>query len=535
MKLKTYILLSVLCSMSLLTSCYEDKGNYSYDEIEDLAITVPDMVEVMAYAEDIEIPVTVVSSITGNEISDSDGNYEFNCKLNYHHEEDGISHSWLDLNPDKKKDIKYFANIPAGSYSAWYSVTNKTTGVTTNAMIPVSVKSPTFEGWMVLSNNGASKEVRLDMIFTDSKGTDMVARGVTGSDLILHNGTRISFVANELVGREAINPLTEEGSYRLDDDELTMKASENMKMLYFMMPETPGDPVEIITTHYYTNLHPNATLCVTTAGNAYVITSQLNGASYEFPLNSDAVGHEPTYKVSTHMATSMVRRGNSTSALLYDITNRKFMGWSFYSSNLGLLFDLNDNEESQPKNLFSFQTGMELIDMVGTRFSSGLVYSVLQDNNGHRHVYGINLGGYNKIIKESAYDDISAENFDVADDYEFHSQFPYMFYCKGNTVFCYGLTDKTIKDKIVLDAGERVTMLKFNLYQNMILTKLNKWNNTDFQNMQYRLIVASTTGGEDSGIVRFYDIDINGKMTLYKEHKGLGEEIVDVTYRERRS
>ncbi len=31
-----------------------------------------------------------------------------------------------------------------------------------------------------------------------------------------------------------------------------------------------------------------------------------------------------------------------------------------------------------------------------------------------------------------------------------------------------------------------------------------------------------------------YNIDINGKMTLYKEYKGLGENIVDITYRERR-
>ncbi len=526
-------LVSVVAVMLTLVSCYEDKGNYTYDEIDELTITVPELVEAMAYAEDIEIPVSVISSLTNKEIAEDDPDYEFNCKLNYQHEEDGIAYKWLDLNPGKKKNIKFFANLPAGNYSAWYSVTNVRTGVQTNAQIPVSVKSPTFEGWMVLSNNGPAKEVRLDMIFTDSKGVDMVARGVTGDALTLHNGRKINYVPNELVGREAVNLLTESGSYRLEDDALTLKQSENMKMLNFVIPETPGDPVEIITIHYYATINPNATLCVTSAGDAYAITSQTNGASYEYPMNTDAVGNDPTYKVAPNMATSMVRKGNSSSALFYDVTNKKFKGWSYYAPNIRLLYDLNDNEEGQPQGLFSFNTGMELIDMVGTRFSNGLVYSVLQDNTGHRHVYGINLSGYNKIIKESAYDDITAENFDTAVDYEFHSQFPYMFYCKGNTVYCYGLTDKKLKDKLILD-NETVTLLKFNLYQNMQPNKLTRWSDVEFQNMQYRLIVGSNSGGENSGKVRFLDVDINGKMTVYKEHVGLGEEIVDVTYRERR-
>ncbi len=527
-----YIIIAFSLSLCC-TSCYEDKGNYTYNEIEELVITVPELVEAMAYAEDIVIPVTVVSSITTKEISDSDPNYEFNCKLNYTHEEDGISQKWLNLNPEGKKDVRFFANLPAGSYTAWYSVTDIRTGVQTNAMVPVTIKSPTFEGWMVLSNNGPSDEVRLDMIFTDSQGNDMVARGITGDAVKLHNGTKINFVPNELVGRESVNLLTESGSYRLDDDALSLSASDNMKLINFIIPDTPGDVVNVITTHYFTLYNPNATLCVTSAGNAYSITSQTQGACYEYPMNAATVGGEPTYKVSPLMATSMVRRGNSTSALFYDVTNKQFKGWSYYSPNIRLLYDLNDDEEKQPKNLFSFQTGMDIIDMVGTRFSNGLVYSVLEDNNGHRHVYGINLSGYNNILKEAAYDNITAQDFDTATDYEFHSQFPYMFYCKDNAVYCYGLTDNRIKDKLILD-GETVTMLKFNLYQNMQLDKLNHWNDVEFQNMQLRLIVASNTGGEDSGIVRFYDIDINGKMTLYKEHTGLGEKIVDVTYRERR-
>ena len=101
-------------------------------------------------------------------------------------------------------------------------------------------------------------------------------------------------------------------------------------------------------------------------------------------------------------------------------------------------------------------------------------------------------------------------------------------------MYAYGLTDNVTKDVLTIDGSETISMIKFNLYGNMDLTSLNKWDSEEFQNMQYKLIVCSSTGAEDGGIVRFYNIDINGKMTLYKEYKGFGEEIVDVTYRERR-
>ena len=168
------------------------------------------------------------------------------------------------------------------------------------------------------------------------------------------------------------------------------------------------------------------------------------------------------------------------------------MGWSYYASSNKLLFKLDDNAEGQPQGLFSFDTGMDFVDMESTRFSNGLVYTVLQDNTGHRHVYGINLSGYNKIVKEAAYDNLSGENFDTATDYAFHSQFPYMFYCKDNKVYAHGLTDNSNKDVVSLDGAEKITKIKFNLYGNMQPEMINKWKDEEFQAMQYKLIVCST-------------------------------------------
>ena len=534
MKSKIFNALGILTASVLLTGCYEDKGNYDYTEIEELTITLPTAIEAMANAENVQFSPTVVSSATGKEISADDPNYEYDCRIYYTRTIDGISEVWYDINPDKKQDVDFFVEAPAGTYTLWYTARNKHTGIESHAKGSLRLISSVYEGWMVMSNNGADNTMRLDMIFTDSKGRELVAKGITGTKVTgLTEGTQIMYNPSMYAGKEFVNVLTKSGSYRVWDN-MEILASSNLKLLDFIMPTVEGDAVHVSQIHYYASYGPTATACVTSVGNAYAITSSGAGASYEYPLNAESVGGDPTYRVAPVIGTSMARKGNSSSALFYDIDNKRFMGWSYYAPNKKLLFALNDNDEGQPQGLFSFNTGMDFVDMESTRFSDGLVYTVLQDNTGHRHVYGINLSGYNSIKKESAYDNLSGENFDPATDYAFHSKFPYMFYCKGNKVYSHGLVDNAAKDVLTLDGGETITLIKFNLYGNMQLDMLNKWKDEEFQNMQYKLIVCSSTGGENSGIVRFYNVDTNGKLTLYKEFKGLGEKIVDVTYRERR-
>jgi hypothetical protein len=90
-----------------------------------------------------------------------------------------------------------------------------------------------------------------------------------------------------------------------------------------------------------------------------------------------------------------------------------------------------------------------------------------------------------------------------------------------------------VNQVLELPAGETVTKLKFNLYANCMLSYLNN-TSQEFMDKQFDLIVASTTGAENGGIVRFYDLDTTGKMSKLEEYTGFGDHIVDVTYRERR-
>ena len=165
-----------------LTSCYEDKGNYDYSDVEQILITfghdeegftlLTTDVAAMRNTENIEIKPTVISSIAG-EIDETNTDYEFDCRINYQPE--GSNQAWYDIDSLRTKDVSFFANIPAGNYKFWYTVKNKKTGVTRSAQGNVKIIITTLEGWMVASNPGPDNRSRLDMIFTDSQGVERVA------------------------------------------------------------------------------------------------------------------------------------------------------------------------------------------------------------------------------------------------------------------------------------------------------------------------------------------------------------------------
>lgn len=529
-----YLLVAGLFSSMFLTSCYEDKGNYTYSEVEQIEITLPTGLSAMANSESIVFEPEVVSSLSGN-VDASNDNYEFNCKIDYRHTdpETGQYVYWLDINPDKSKSINYFAKLPAGNYTIWYSVTNKETGFTANAKGSVSVLTSTYEGWMVLSNNGADKAVRLDMISRNSKGQPMLVSDILGEKAPdLKNATQLFLYPSMYYGQEAVFLMSEDGGYRLDVDKLTLVETNNMKLTDFIVSNVPGEPVSMVAPCTSSFIAPASRFCVTSEGNAYAIRSNAAGSSFEDPMNAAVSGGDPTYKVSPMTGTSMARPGNSTCVLCYDVTNKRFVGWNYNASNNALLFTLADPSDAERK--FSYQTGMELVHMEGTRFSDGLVYSVLQDAQGKRHIYGINLSG-SRFTQECIYSDINAEHFNDAENYAFHSQFPFMFYSYGKKVYSYNLGTGAVIQVLDLPANETVTKMKFNLYINASLDYLNGMNPTqEFLDKQFDLIVASTSGAENGGVVRFYDIDLSGQMNKLEEYTGFGDHIVDVTYRERR-
>lgn len=536
--MKSFIYLSVaLGSLLTLSACSEDKGNYTYSPVDEMTVTFPDDIKALYGADDIMFTPTVVSKLEG-EIKADNPNYTFGCKLNYrHYNDDGDSEMWYDINPEGTMTVTHPADIPAGNYVMWYTVTNKTTGVTFNFRGTVEILSTTYEGWMVLSNNGADKSARLDIIFKDPSGKSRCSYNLLGADApAITEATQLGFYPSLYSTGDQIYLFSKSGSYALDANSLTTTSAKNIKNTEFIMPAGVAGEPTVFGCVVATGYSPMGRLIITSEGDVYKINTTNAGACYENLINNTEWGGDAAYKVAPFIGLSQAR--NSYQALLYDDTNKRFLRWNSYGQyyETALNTDKTLYPEPDPADkLFSYSTGMDLVHMEGTRGSNGIVYSVLQDNSGQRHVYGINIAGYmGGMTQVSAEDNISAEHFNDAEQYAFHSQLPVILYSYGNKLYCYNTTSHSVTDMVTLDAGEKITKLKFNLYQNMSLTSLNDQSEA-FMDKQFNLVVATGNGQADGGKVRFYSIDANSnKLNLLEEYSGFGEEIVDVLYRERR-
>ena len=275
-------------------------------------------------------------------------------------------------------------------------------------------------------------------------------------------------------------------------------------------------------------LYESENFAVSNKGNLYVKISWKSGAMFENAINTYTPDGAPEFKVAPFVGVSYNRplgRGEYL-ALFYDKDNKQFVKWDENADN-----SCCQRLEDPNNKLFSFQTGMDMVAMKNTKFSGGVVYSILQDGAGQRHIYGINLAGGS--FEQTYCKAITAPGFNTATQFAFHSQYPYLFYNNDNKVYAYQLMSDAVQNPLTLE-NEEITMLKFNIF--MRATSELSDQSDAFLEQQYYLMVGSykknVTDGT-GGVLRFYKFSqATGELTLVNEYTGFGR-IKDVVYRER--
>lgn len=514
-----------------LAGCYEDKGNYTYSEVEEITVTFPEIMEAMQ-GSPIAFEPVVESSVNGV-IKPDNPDYEYSCEVKYDYFDDEYqSYHWLDINPDKSQAIDFTYPLPAADYLVWYKVKNKKTDIEHNFRTKFNVKSATYEGWLVLSRDADSR-ARLDIMFKNAEQKDEIFANIISEDKVkLYNPRQLVFLPkNDQLGDE-IMIISDDASYKLHPGTLNVLEGGNLTNS-FLSPDV-NSPILSYGSVYYASYVPYYEACVTADGNVYALISLASGGSFEYPLNTDKIGNPPTYKVAPAVGHGFT---DSMLAVFYDVTNKKFKGttWSGYTQNNMVLFDLLEPENP----LFSYKPGLDFVDMTMSALGTGgQVFTILQEPGGHRILYAIGVygGERNDFTQKGYYPNITTPDFDSATDYAASSQYSYLYYCKGNKVYSISYPNNMVTDEITLPAGETANMVKFNRYQRLRMAKGIQRVPKDevYRSMENKLIVGSSDGTENGGVIRFYDISPEGKFTLYKEMKGFGAEIVDVIYREQK-
>ena len=514
MKLKNIIwIIPVLCLA--LYSCFDDKGNYDYHDLDEIEITnIPDEVAVLANAENIVVTPKVVSKEEG-EIAANNPAYAFTY---YYSEvftdENGYNRCSV-LDSTFSKDLNIPARIPAKKYSCWFEVKDKRTDVVTTHSFTLTVASTITEGWMVLCNEGSERRVRMDMIGVISAGREVMTHDIIPTLPSVHGAVRMGYNPNfnAYVG-PIFKVLTEEGGYKLDPISFATGAAYSMDYEY-------GDPSKHYTPLYYGTAYTSAVV-IDKSGDFYC------GSIFGMPVNVSKPGATPTFKVSDYV-------GNISGApglFLFNTTDQRFMMW--YGLNKEVMTELPPSEPE----LFDWSIGKDLVYMSGTQNNNG-IYALMKDKQGRYCLCGIEtVVAYPQKYKQILYQDgngagLQVSRLNEAKLFVFHPKLPYLFYAVDNEIWQYDYSTQQAQRMIELDKAEKVTMIKFNVF-------LGNYRNItkpdEYFAKQYRLIVGSVDSREQSpnnGKLRFYDVpELNGKLVQYGETYGGFAEIADVVYRE---
>ena len=534
-----------LTSLPLLfTACINDDGTYDYTELAEISFeNIPQLTEVIAYVDHIKISPRFVSSTEG-EIKSGDPNwtvqYRFGHKGmgNFGINEEGTgSIVWLDFTPSNGFDLDVPAEYNTGMYTLWITLTDNRNGSVTSKQYDISISSSTYEGWLVLCNEGADEVARLDMISKLPGNKIEAIHDICKGLPVLHKGTCINAYAQEQNPGDAAHLFTMDGSFELDPETFEGDPDRTFVAMNFAFP------VEDIIVKEQNFSGTKATyknqykFCFGNTGNAYVHIESGGGSAYATAINTLQEGTATAFRVAPYCGFSWVRpwdNAYNNYVLFYDIDNKRFLMFDgkLEKQQMSVIPD----PSLEDVNLFSYTTGKDFVYMQSTRRSNGLVYTILQDPaTGKRSIYGINLGG-SGYAQELYIPEVNATDFEKATTFAFDNRFPLLFYSVGCKLYCYNLgTAQTYEVPTQFAADEEITVMKFNLYMQSDYTTLSNQSD-EFMEAQYRLIVCTCNSDLSSGgKVTFFDVDgVNNTATQAEQYTGFAK-IADIQYRERQN
>lgn len=503
--------------MGLLTAgCSQDEGNYDYHSLNEPDITgLPDKISVLIHDE-----LSLDPSL-GDNITDADA-YTYEWKVINNAGDNEVT----TLSNDKH--LREEVTLNAGEYTLYFTMTEKKSGLFWRKSCSLTVSDSSSEGWMVLCD--ADGKARLDII-SDVTGKTY-ADVLSGSGMPeLNHPYAIQYVPRNGNSDSPFYLFTADGATRLSKNNFAWKKEYSFKYEVAKSLE----------------LHPHGMVSDQSGMMRVCVSDGVAYTAANMGIQGLFASASKTGRMAPYVGSNVGATSYASIYLLYDEENRRFMSCCPFLMGLSL----SEKSCHTMEEMESIATGYKGSDMVtGSAFDEypegldfvymentcydpgnakmGVTYTLLRDGQ-KLLLYGIQLGDMlcyadcTFAIGKAYYGDMSGcDGISEAEHFAFSSLRNYMYYSVGGTVYRVNLSEKPLKAEKQFElAGETVTMMKFNLYQNAASIH------------DYDLVVASEKGGE--GTLRIYNgIVTEGDFSSVRPKVYTGfAKIVDATYRER--
>jgi len=487
-------------------SCKKDLGNYDYTELNTLE-------EITGLPEE-------VSSIYGKNLKITP-QIKFTQDPSF--DESKYSFEWTYIGPNGLGGSKLFTlantrnldlimQVVAGTYGAYYTITEKNSGVKYSNRFTLKVVNEINEGWLMM--NEVNGKARVDMLSLNASNNfdliiDLLA--ATGSELKLQGKPIMTYTYNTgvLIGPDAISYGiyfgTDQGTTKVDPN--TFKWTRTMGLSYEMFGDVPPG--------FYADLirqKQGGAAYMIGKGNAYYYERALN-IYYSAPINY-ITAEQKSFEVEPFIASDPVSA--IAISIFYDKTNRRFVR---HSGSAVTSTTIPDPDPAQ--KLFSFNTGMDLVYMRWIPFNGGEVFSVLKSPvNNKRYLARFNPSNN----AQSYYSEIVATDFSSAEFYAINPEFGYIFYAVGSKIYQYDMVYKTTKLMANLGAKK---ISYFDFYEFKRASKYTGGNK-----LMVGLFDPGISDGTEGSLNIYTVPSLNGDIVLEKSYSGFGR-IKSLTYRER--
>lgn len=454
MKQFIYIWLGII--LLGVVSCYDDKGNYDYHDINEVTFRdVNTTYNVLLNIDTLKIDA-LVQMTSGDETDASRFHYAWVISpQNSSNQKDTIS---------KERVLKYFISLAPNTYDLYLKIWDQETNVLWKKKFTITVGTPYSRGLM-LAGEDENGNVDLQMISMAGVDTVVVRDILKNGGLPALRGP-IAFFHTGKQNEEykQVWVFSETGSYYLDRE--TLEGSESNLFENFFMEKYNEPMVPVVMAPE--SRDASGTVDghrVVVCSNGYLFYTGLNFityGTYSFPLNclqSDLDKYIPASRY-----------------IFYSIQSfKKFVWYSeetdrFYKVE-SYLYPYSDTIVPKTSDVFAWDqkgTGRKLIYGENTwneakaYVSDGNSFALMGDGT-NAFIYKFYV---NNLETKNCYQISSSVAADVlsADFYAFSSTRSVLFYVKNNTLYAYNYDIGNERvDVIPLETTDEITMLKFDL------------------------------------------------------------------------
>jgi len=409
-----YLLFFILTC--LFVSCYDDKGNYDYIDINEVKISGIDQTkfyEEIAFVDTLKLYPEIKGSLYG---TDTD-KYTYEWKIIPPNAENKEDEETSDYVVCREKDLIYPIDLAAGDYRCSFIVSDKESGVLWHQFFYMRVKTLTSEGWMVLCDKNG--ESRLDIIFNVSEQEDLIAHDLW-RDSEFKTGKPYNLIFTYNLNGSGRLLVCENGTFNLDVNDLHAGEENDLRWIFGTSPQRVDVRASGLSQFYNKMRY---WVVVDKQGDLYSNNTADAGGVFGFPINM--IDGTTAFKAAPFVGVTYAWYYGA-SILLYDDTHKQFLelkDGSVYPSVM----------KFAGTQLFSVQTGRDMVHVESTK--TGYNYAILRDpSTGQHYFYGMIMNEDGKNSQEY-YGEITGDGLEQARQFACHHMYPYVFYLANNKIY----------------------------------------------------------------------------------------------------